>query len=66
MATRYRIDDFQQSYFVIRDFDSLLADTARDFGPIYAGFDDGAAHAPQDVLPDDRVFHKGTQAHFRA
>lgn len=37
MRTPYRIDDFQQTYFVIDGFEDLLEQTLRtDFGPLYA------------------------------
>jgi phenylalanine-4-hydroxylase len=37
MRTNYRIDDFQQTYFVIDSFDDLLRQTLEaDFAPIYA------------------------------
>ena len=35
MRTRYRIDDFQETYFVIDSFDQLFEATAPDFAPIY-------------------------------
>ena len=35
MRTRYRIDDFQQCYFVIDDFQQLFDATRPDFAPIY-------------------------------
>lgn len=35
MRTRYRIDSYQASYFVIESFDELFAATAPDFTPIY-------------------------------
>lgn len=35
MRTRYRIDDFQETYFVIDNFDQLFDATAPDFAPIY-------------------------------
>jgi phenylalanine-4-hydroxylase len=65
MRTEYRIDDFQQTYFVIEDFESLLAATAADFGPIYARFAAETALAPETVLDSDAVLHRGTQAYFR-
>ncbi|WP_112321703.1 phenylalanine 4-monooxygenase [Oceanibium sediminis] len=65
MHTRYRIDDFQQSYFVIESFETLLEQAERDFGPIYATFAAEKAHAPDVVLAEDRVYHRGTQAYFR-
>lgn len=35
MRTRYRIDDFQETYFVINNFDQLFEATAPDFAPLY-------------------------------
>lgn len=36
MRTQYKIDSFQETYFVIRDFEQLFNDTAPDFTPLYA------------------------------
>jgi phenylalanine-4-hydroxylase len=66
MATAYRIDDYQQSYFVIDSFEDLLAATAEDFAPIYAAFPGQVPHPPEAVLPTDAVLHRGTQAYFDA
>ncbi len=48
MRTRYKIDDLQQSYFVIESFADLLRQTVGcDFAPLYAeleGLDDFAPH----------------------
>ena len=63
MRTRYRIDDFQQTYFVIDSFDDLLKQTLEtDFAPIYAELAGQDEHTPDIVLPTDRVFTHGTQA----
>ena len=35
MRTRYRIDDYQQTYFVIDSFKQLFDMTAPDFAPVY-------------------------------
>jgi len=35
MRTPYKIDDFQQTYFVIDSFQDLFDRTAPDFAPIY-------------------------------
>ena len=35
MRTQYRIDRYQETYFVIDDFDQLFAATRPDFAPIY-------------------------------
>ncbi|PZQ60882.1 MAG: phenylalanine 4-monooxygenase [Sphingomonas taxi] len=64
MRTRYRIDDFQQSYFVIDSFEELLDQTLNtDFAPLYAELADLPDIAPDAILPDDRVETRGTQAH---
>ncbi|MDO6414772.1 phenylalanine 4-monooxygenase [Sphingomonas sp. BIUV-7] len=66
MRTRYRIDDYQQSYFVIPSFEDLLRQTLEtDFGPLYDAVEDMADLEPDAVLAGDRVFHLGTQARMR-
>ncbi|EJN08965.1 phenylalanine 4-monooxygenase [Herbaspirillum sp. YR522] len=35
MRTLYKIDSYQETYFVIRDFEQLFNDTAPDFTPFY-------------------------------
>ncbi|MDR6789523.1 phenylalanine-4-hydroxylase [Sphingomonas sp. BE138] len=66
MRTRYRIDDFQQTYFVIDSFEDLLDQTLNtDFAPLYAELEHQPDHDPETILPDDRVFTRGTQAHAR-
>jgi phenylalanine-4-hydroxylase len=59
MRTRYKIDSFQETYFVIRDFRELFEATAPDFTPYYARLQGREAHAPGAVLPTDRVLHAG-------
>jgi phenylalanine-4-hydroxylase len=67
MRTRYRIDDYQQVYFVIDSFDALLRATLEtDFAPLYARLGDQPDLAPADLLPDDRLLTRGTQAYARA
>ena len=64
MLTDYRIDDFQQTYFVIESFDQLFEATQQDFGPIYQRLIDAEkAHAVDAILPGDRVLHKGSQTY---
>ncbi|MFW2828849.1 phenylalanine 4-monooxygenase [Sphingomonas sp. ID0503] len=63
MRTEYRIDDYQQSYFVIDSFDQLLTmTTATDFAPLYARLDGLPDIAPAAILPEDRVITTGSQA----
>jgi phenylalanine-4-hydroxylase len=66
MRTRYRIDDFQQNYFVIDSFDDLLRQTlTTDFGPLYEGLADQPDIAVGELVAGDRVFTRGTQAYAR-
>lgn len=66
MRTRYRIDDFQQSYFVIDSFEDLLDQTLNtDFAPLYAELEGQPDHDPETILAHDRVYTRGTQAHAR-
>jgi phenylalanine-4-hydroxylase len=65
MRTRYRIDDFQEVYFVIDDFDDLL-DLARiDFGPFYQRMKAQSEFDPDVVLASDTVISRGTGAYHR-
>ena len=59
MQTRYKIDTFQESYFVIRDFEQLFEATAPDFGPYYEQLRGRPPHPPSAVLASDRVYHRG-------
>jgi phenylalanine-4-hydroxylase len=63
MRTRYRIDDFQETYFVIDSFQQLFAETYRDFAPVYDRLKSGPTHDPGTVLTSDSVLHRGTRAH---
>ena len=64
MQTRYRIDDYQQSYLVIDSFEDLLDQTLNtDFGPIYAELEDAADIETDAVLPSDHLYTRGTQAY---
>ena len=66
MRTLYRIDDFQETYFVIGDFDELLELARIDFAPIYARVKNQPDLEPGDVLPGDRVISRGTGAYHAA
>ena len=66
MRTKYRIDDFQQNYFVIDSFDDLLDQTLNtDFAPLYEAMKDQPDIEIETILPDDRVYTRGTQARAR-
>ncbi|MFC5461316.1 phenylalanine 4-monooxygenase [Massilia niabensis] len=66
MQTDYRIDDFQETYFVIRDLDELLALAHTDFAPLYAQVRGLEALQPRAVLPDDVLLNAGTGTYHRA
>ncbi len=53
LRTDYRIDRYQDTYFVIESFEKLIEDTAPDFTPIYARLRNEPAHAPDAKVPGD-------------
>lgn len=67
MRTRYRIDDYQQNYFVIDSLDELLRVTVEtDFAPLYARLAEQDDIAIADIIDGDQVVTRGTQAYARA
>ena len=61
MNTDYRIDDFQETYFVLESFDALRAESFQDFLPIFKAANGKAPFVPGHVDKADRVLHRGTQ-----
>lgn len=62
MRTEYRIDDFQQNYFVIPSFDELLRVTIEtDFAPLYEEILPLPDIPVAEILPEDDVITHGTQ-----
>lgn len=53
MRTRYRIDDYQQTYFVIDDLQQLLDFATTDFAPLYAALRDQPTIAADALLPGE-------------
>jgi phenylalanine-4-hydroxylase len=67
MRTLYRIDDFQQVYFIISALQHPLdVTTGTDFGPLYHKI----SHMPDipiaAIEPGDKVFTRGTQDYARS
>ena len=60
MRTRYRIDTYQKTYFVIDSFEQLIAATEPDFAPIYERVAKEGAVPAGTVLAEDTVLHRGT------
>jgi phenylalanine-4-hydroxylase len=59
MRTAYKIDTYQETYFVIRDFQQLFDATAPDFTPYYESLRGKPPYEPSAVLASDRVYHRG-------
>lgn len=60
MRTHYRIDDFQESYFVIDNLDELLALAQVDFGPIYGCIQGQPEYEAGQLLAEDTLLARGT------
>ena len=55
LRTPYKIDDYQDAYFVIESFDQLFESTAPDFTPIYREIA-ALPPLPQEALPGERSY----------
>jgi phenylalanine-4-hydroxylase len=62
LATEFRIDAYQETYFVIDGFNQLFHETHRPFAPLYARLQNQIAYQANVILPSDRVIHRGTGA----
>lgn len=61
MRTRYRIDTFQKTYFVIDSFEQLFDATRPDFAPLYQELRAQPTLGAGDVAPGDQVINIGTR-----
>ncbi len=66
MRTKYIISDFQQTYFVIESFETLLCDCDLDFGPLYELLRAAPDIEAHELAPQDRILTRGDFAYFRA
>ena len=55
MRTLYKIDSYQETYFVIQNFEQLFEDTAPDFTPIYARLKAQAPLAADCLLAGETI-----------
>ena len=62
MRTQYRIDDFQESYFVIDSFQQLFDATRPDFTPYYEQLRRTADIQPGEIVPGDILLHRGKKS----
>jgi phenylalanine-4-hydroxylase len=53
MRTQYKIDTYQETYFVIRDFHQLFEDTQPDFTPLYSKLKSMSALPADSLLPGE-------------
>ena len=60
MRTKYKIDTFQETYFVIEDFKQLFDATEPDFAPYYEALKGKEPYAASAVLATDKVYNRGT------
>jgi len=60
MRTRYRIDTFQKTYFVIDSYEQLMQATSPDFTPIYARLAELDSFPAGSVQPGDVVIQRGS------
>ena len=65
MRTKYVIDDFQQTYFVISSFEDLLAECYQDFGPLYARLASASDIEAHELIAGDEIVTRGTLAYFK-
>ena len=63
MQTRYRIDDFQETYFEIQDFNDLFEATSQDFAPLYKALEIDPDYPPGQTLARDRLIQVGDQTY---
>ena len=66
MRTRYRIDDFQECYFVLDALDDLLALAHIDFAPLYERVGGQPGLEPGQLLPGDRLLTRGSGRYHAA
>ena len=62
LATEFRIDAYQETYFVIDSFEQLFAETHKPFAPLYARLKDQAPHAANAILLTDRIVRRDERA----
>ena len=66
LRTDYRIDDFQQTYFVIDSYKDLFHATVdTDFGPIYERLPQLSRFGRDEIVDASEVIHRGTQEYAR-
>ena len=66
MRSHYRIDDFQQNYFVVSSMEQLLKVTVEtDFAPLYQRLESLPDILVGEIIAEDALITKGTQAYSK-
>jgi phenylalanine-4-hydroxylase len=60
MRTRYRIDTYQKTYFVIDSYEQLMKATEPDFTPIYARLGAQDSIPAGQIVQSDFVYNRGS------
>lgn len=66
LRTEYRIDDFQETYFVIETLDELLELARIDFAPVYERVQGLPDFEPGAMLKTDQVYTRGSRRYHAA
>ena len=66
MRTNYRIDDFQETYFVLDNLNDLLKLARIDFAPLYERVAGASDFESGDILPSDTVLTRGSGRYHAA
>ncbi len=66
MRTLYRIDDYQETYFVLEGVESWPALDLDRLIPLWRALDAQADLDPGDIVPEDRVLTRGDGSYHRA
>ena len=62
LSTEFRIDAYQETYFVIDSFEQLFAETHKPFAPLYARLKERKPYPAGAALPSDTIIHRGAHA----
>jgi phenylalanine-4-hydroxylase len=65
MRTKYVIDNFQRTYFVVNSFEQLLNECYQDFGPIYERIRLAPDIQPHELVDSDEVLTRGNLDYFK-
>jgi phenylalanine-4-hydroxylase len=66
MRTRYRIDDYQETYFVLDGIDAWPSLDLAELEPIWATLDRQTDLDPGDVMPEDGIVSRGAGSYHAA